>query len=901
MGDSLLVTTEETAFLPVLIVDREGSIGLGLCEKLRHQTQVVFVSNRVPEESKNVLHLPFTEPMPDMPEDQYSHIFYILTDEKKETDVLSACMKKAQYDGSFFSIIVEKRKVSSRVISSLSRGLIYGFVAVVGDLFNIPVLKKHAFVIERLFKEAKKTQKLLLPNMGLVKVYPIAYLDVIDLLLQYAFMSRKKTTVINLYPKFAVTELGVARAMQKANPSLTIDFQSDGQKENEEAEGSEGEFVLPENYPVFDLLQKAFEEFLGTLTEQTETREVETFSSPLLPHASPKKNRPYVLLFVGFFLTLILLPLLVTFSALQIGKLFLLSAKNQGLSGQFSEANSSIIAAEDSFAISDEANSVFSLEAVIPPFSSWSLSWGGESLSGKLLASGAENLITSALTVENVVRGKSMSSEEDIKAAVQQFRNGYAQLQAVATSSFLPKDTNTHLTDVLQAITPVVNVSEILPSALALTEQKTYLILFQNNAELRPGGGFIGSYGLLTMDNGKVKDFSIHDVYDADGQLKGHVEPPFPIRRYMGTVHLYLRDSNFDVDFSKNAFLAAQMLHLETGQTVDGVIGVDLSFVKNILSVVGPLELVDFNQTVTADNFFILTETHAEKDFFPGSTQKKDFLSSVFAALKDKINSNTAYEKVAQSVLASIKEKHVLFASANASEQDVLTANNLSSTLWDPRPSGEINDFLGISEANIGVNKVNYYVDRSVEQHATLTASGDIEGNTTLTVVNKSTSKDVYTGEYRSYVRFILPDSANVTGISIDGQDQSIIPAVTDFLVYEKKTFTPPIGLEVDKTLEQGKALYGFFIPVEQQGSRKITVSYIIKQAVNPSSTTATYSLKFFKQPGTDTYPYIFSFVYPDTYQVISTSDNLEKKQNYVSYNSTVNSDTTFSIYLGKK
>lgn len=58
-------------------------------------------------------------------------------------------------------------------------------------------------------------------------------------------------------------------------------------------------------------------------------------------------------------------------------------------------------------------------------------------------------------------------------------------------------------------------------------------------------------------------------------------------------------------------------------QTADGVIGVDLSFVKNILSVVGPVKVSDYNQTVNADNFFQIAQAHAENDFFPGSTQKK--------------------------------------------------------------------------------------------------------------------------------------------------------------------------------------------------------------------------------------------------------------------------------------
>ena len=37
----------------------------------------------------------------------------------------------------------------------------------------------------------------------------------------------------------------------------------------------------------------------------------------------------------------------------------------------------------------------------------------------------------------------------------------------------------------------------------------------------------------LKLKMGKITNFSIHDIDDADRQLKGHVEPPFAIRRYL--------------------------------------------------------------------------------------------------------------------------------------------------------------------------------------------------------------------------------------------------------------------------------------------------------------------------------------------------------------------------------
>ncbi|MDE2590495.1 MAG: DUF4012 domain-containing protein, partial [Patescibacteria group bacterium] len=721
-------------------------------------------------------------------------------------------------------------------------------------------------------------------------------------------------------PSFAVTELGVARAMQKADPALKVDFINDVENHDREEEFDIGEFMLPAEYPVFDLLERAFRDYthntkkiqdtVEELVTQTQPKKEEIFSTPIVPTSSEKKKTAFskktkksAFMYIGgFILTLLLLPYLVTAGSLWAGKLFLLSAKNQALSGQFSEAENSVQAAQKALQLSDMGNQVLTLEGVIEPLASLSLSLKTEEASAATLADGGESILSASRMIQGVITGKSSAAESDLREAVQQLRNGYTQMQSVETSTLLPSDTNKHLATVLQAITPLVNTSDLLPTVLGIDGQKTYLVLFQNNMELRPGGGFVGSYGLLSVNKGKITDFTIHDVYDADGQLKGHVEPPFPIRRYMGIVHLYLRDSTFDVDFSKDAYTAAQMLHLETGQTVDGVIGLDLSFVKNILAKAGSVYVPDYQQTVSADNFFLLTENHAEKGFFPGSTQKQDFLSSVFTALENKFTGGKIpYENIAQAILTSVAQKHLLFASADSAQQDILTANKLSSTLWDPRPQDQVNDYLGVNEANLGVNKVNYFIKRSIDQQVILTSQGDITGTDTLTIENPSHPTDPFAGSYSVYIRFILPENALMTGITIDGQQQNVVPAVTDFLTYEKKTFTPPLGLEVDRQQEGGKEVYGMYISVAQQSSRKIALSYTLKQAILPDATTATYSMLYFKQPGTDDIPYNFSFSFPAAYRVISTSDGVTTNGQQAVLSSSLSSDMMLSVYLGKK
>ena len=164
----------------------------------------------------------------------------------------------------------------------------------------------------------------------------------------------------------------------------------------------------------------------------------------------------------------------------------------------------------------------------------------------------------------------------------------------------------------------VKNFSSRLSVLLGMDKPMKYLILFQNNMELRPTGGFIGSFSIISFDKGRMTEIVVNDVYSADGQLKGHVDPPEALRIHLGEGGWYLRDANWDPDFSISADKIEWFLDKEINTKVDGVIAIDLSFVQKLLKITGPINLVDFSKTITAENIYINTQNEVESDFFPG-------------------------------------------------------------------------------------------------------------------------------------------------------------------------------------------------------------------------------------------------------------------------------------------
>ncbi|MDP2933693.1 MAG: DUF4012 domain-containing protein, partial [bacterium] len=141
-----------------------------------------------------------------------------------------------------------------------------------------------------------------------------------------------------------------------------------------------------------------------------------------------------------------------------------------------------------------------------------------------------------------------------------------------------------------------------LPALFFQDQPKTYLLLFQNNRELRATGGFIGTYGLATFQSGKLTNLKIETVYNPDGQLKKTIPPPGPLQRFL-TSRWAMRDSNWFFSFPDSARKAGEFLKLETGVAADGVIAITPRLFENLLRLTGPISMPAYGVVLTAENF----------------------------------------------------------------------------------------------------------------------------------------------------------------------------------------------------------------------------------------------------------------------------------------------------------
>lgn len=428
----------------------------------------------------------------------------------------------------------------------------------------------------------------------------------------------------------------------------------------------------------------------------------------------------------------------------------------------------------------------------------------------------------------------------------------------------------------------------LIPGLVGLYGRRTYLVLLQNNMELRPTGGFIGAYALLTFDQGRLIDFDVENVYNADGQLKGHIEPPPLLKEYLGEAGWYLRDSNWHPDYPTSAKRAAWFLEKETGRQVDGVLGINLFLAQKLLKAVGEVGVVDYQEKINADNLFERAEYHAEANFFPGSTQKQDFLGSLAKSLFEEIKGadQKTWFALGQAFYQSIKEKDLLIYLADREAMQLVADLD-----WDGRIK-EIGcqdnksclvDYLMVVESNVGVNKVNYFVKRRLFHQAEIDSEGGVKKTVKLNYRNTSQSEAFPGGRYKNYLRLYVPLESELEAARIkDSKTNRIIKEI------EKE--------RCDVGQEAGKTFFGFLIEVPIQKDWLVEVVYRLKRRLTDHR--GQYILLQQKQSGIRDEEFGFWFIVPGKIKIVAVNPETTLTERTAVFTPQFDRDLIFDIKI---
>lgn len=398
----------------------------------------------------------------------------------------------------------------------------------------------------------------------------------------------------------------------------------------------------------------------------------------------------------------------------------------------------------------------------------------------------------------------------------------------------------------------LVNGKPLLESAqylLGMDSPRTYLVLFQNDKEIRPTGGFMTAYSIMTVDKAAFTPVISDDIYTLDARHLPAIKAPEPIIKYIKGPYVLsqrwrLRDMNWSPDFAESMGVFLSAAEKAGISDIDGVIAVDTQLLVNLLDVMGPIGVsgygnfsTDLDPRCNCPQVIYELESFADVegpiiwDPITGEIIQRpansDNRKKIIGPLMNSILANAfgqPKEKIPSLVEAGFKslvEKHVLFYMFDEEVQKAVADFGIAGTIKDYD-----GDYLHINDANLGGRKSNLYAYQTVEQDVEIEGNGKVTKTVTITYQNPEKHDGWLNSILPTWVRVYVPKGSSL--ILAEGLDATTEP-------YE----------DLEKTVFAG------FFQLRPEGISKITFKYIL-----PFEVTKEYRLFVQKQPGTDGFLY---------------------------------------------
>ncbi|MBI2411295.1 MAG: DUF4012 domain-containing protein [Candidatus Kerfeldbacteria bacterium] len=423
-----------------------------------------------------------------------------------------------------------------------------------------------------------------------------------------------------------------------------------------------------------------------------------------------------------------------------------------------------------------------------------------------------------------------------------------------AAQQFLPR-AEQQLQDALAA-------NELLLSFLGNDESKRYLVLFANNHELRPtGGGFPGSFGIFDISKGVVTQAEIPGggIYDVAGQLQEKLISPEPL--HVVNPLWNIQDALWFPHYPTSAQKVEWFLeHTNDPVSVDGVISLTPTVVEKLLALTGPIDMTtDYGQIITAENFYSIVQTEAEKKF-DETRESKRIIADMTPALFEKVFAAAQDPKQMMNMLrvfqTALNQKDILVWVNDSEIEQLFSQRN-----WSGELMSTDRDYLHINVANIGGGKTSQVVEHSAHLDTVVNESGKITNTVTLTAVHKGSETDPFENtNHISFVRFYIPKGSTLisaTGFETPDSKLFLTPDSDAVLDKDLLAVSGDISLNpltgVYTNTEFDKDVVAGWMQTPLNDSSTVVIQYTLPFSISLGRFwhhTDQYSLLVQKQPG---------------------------------------------------
>jgi hypothetical protein len=433
---------------------------------------------------------------------------------------------------------------------------------------------------------------------------------------------------------------------------------------------------------------------------------------------------------------------------------------------------------------------------------------------------------------------------------------------------------------------------------------KTYLLLVQNEDELRPTGGFITAAGTLLVKDGGISSLNFQGSEYFDNWDKPYPVAPWQLRQYMNSRVLIFRDANWFTNYPTAALYAEYLYSYTNAHSVDGVIAFDQQMLVDVLGVTGPIEVEGVPYLIDAGNvvsYMRDAKVPTAEDIASPGWNNKIFINKLTRALIAKIFSRSVqWEQFSTMLLQALDEHHLLV------QLDSPTMTHLLSRYhWDGAVRPEAGDFLMVVDSNIGFNKTNAVVESSFSYDVDLTRP--LSPTASLIVFHKNNAAEIVfckhwgkvraegeqkypiTDCYWNYLRVYMKEGTKL----LDATPQSV---PDNWMILKQEN-----PGQVDILEEEIDGIQAFGTLQVLLGGQSLSTSFqfalpadILR--VESGSGQTAYHLKIQKQPGTSAVPITIRVHLPKNALIGTIPAGAVIQDNNILYQTNLRTDIEFEV-----
>ena len=453
----------------------------------------------------------------------------------------------------------------------------------------------------------------------------------------------------------------------------------------------------------------------------------------------------------------------------------------------------------------------------------------------------------------------------------------------------------TKLPTLINTVEEFTELSKLAEQILGADGTKRYLLLFQNNTELRPTGGFIGSFAEIKINNGLIDSLNIPKggSYDLQGSLKTNLIAPKPLQ--LLKARWEFQDANWFADFPTSSRQVIEFYTDSGGPSVDGVIAINATYISKLLGLLGPIEMPEYSRIINEKNFLFESQKIVELEYNKKENEPKKFIGDLAPKLLAKVikKSSNDFLDLADLLGSGLATKEIqIYLQDENLQEDILKQG------WGGAIKRTEGDYLMIVNTNLGGGKTDGVMTEDININVNMQTNGSIVNTVTIKRTHHGKPNALFSGVNNvNYLRLYIPKKSKLihaTGFS--EPDSSLFESpnpkwtIDDDLYYSLANSTKHLQSNTDVMEESGKTVLGNWVQTSPGETSIVKFTYELPFKINEEGQETAidaikkivgvkkhdrYTMIIQKQSGVINRQTNINLQYPKNKKILWSSDNL--------------------------